>query len=243
MPETAYVYGVPYHYYEQLRIRRYGFHGTSHFYVAHRAAEMLQRPIESLKIITCHLGNGSSLSAVKEGKSVDTSLGFSTVTGVLMGTRCGDVDPVALVHLMQEEGMDAKALSHMLHKESGIVGISGLSSDLRDVEEAAGKGEHRSALALDMLCYGIRKYIGAYAAAMGGVDAIVFTAGIGENSATVRAKACEGLDFLGARIDPTKNNVRGKEAVVSTDDSRVPIFVIPTNEELVIARDTVRLTA
>lgn len=243
MPETAYTYGIPYHYYEDLRIRRYGFHGTSHFYVAHRAAEMLNRPIESMNIVTCHLGNGSSLSAVKKGKSVDTSLGFSTVTGVLMGTRCGDVDPVALIHLMQEDGMDAKALSHMLHKESGIVGISGLSSDLRDVEDAAGKGEHRSALALDMLCYGIRKYIGAYAAAMGGVDAIVFTAGIGENSCTVRAKACEGLDFLGACIDPAKNNVRGKEAVVSTDDSRVPILVIPTNEELVIARDTVTLTA
>ncbi len=241
MPDYAYIYGLPFHYYEKQRIRRYGFHGTSHFYVAHRSAEMLGRPIEELKIVTCHLGNGSSISAVKNGKSVDTSLGFGTVPGVLMGTRCGDIDPTALLYLMELEGIDPKAMSHIIHKESGIQGISGISSDLRDVEDAAGKGNARAELALKILCYGIRKHICAYAGAMGGIDAIVFTAGIGENSSTVRAMACEGLEFLGAKMSLERNNVRGKEAFINEPDSRVSIMVVPTNEELVIARDTKEL--
>lgn len=242
MPPKAFTYGLPYHYYEENRLRRYGFHGTSHFYVAHRTAEILGRPIEELKIVTCHMGNGSSITAVDGGKSVDTSLGFSTVPGILMGTRAGDLDPVMILHLMEQEGITPKAMSHILHKESGVLGISGISSDLRDIEEAASTGNERATLALDMLCYGVRKYIGAYAAAMGGVDAVVFTAGIGENSVLVRQMVSEGLEFLGAKLDLSRNNIRGKEAIVSTDDSRVKILVVPTNEELVIARDTKSLT-
>ena len=238
MPAKAYTYGLPYHYYEQNRLRRYGFHGTSHYYVAHRTAELLDKSISGLKIVTCHMGNGSSITAVEGGKSVDTSLGFSTVPGILMGTRAGDLDPVMLLHLMEQEGITPKAMSHILHKESGLLGISGISSDLRDIEEAASTGNERATLALEMLCYGVRKYIAAYAAAMGGIDAVVFTAGIGENSTLVRQMVCEGLEFLGAKLDVEKNNVRGKETVVSTDDSRVKILVVPTNEELVIARDT-----
>jgi acetate kinase len=242
MPPKAFTYGLPYHYYEENRLRRYGFHGTSHFYVAHRTAEILGRPIEELKIVTCHMGNGSSITAVDGGKSVDTSLGFSTVPGILMGTRAGDLDPVMILHLMEQEGITPKAMSHILHKESGVLGISGISSDLRDIEEAASTGNERATLALDMLCYGVRKYIGAYAAAMGGIDAVVFTAGIGENSVLVRQMVSEGLEFLGAKLDLSRNNIRGKEAIVSTDDSRVKILVVPTNEELVIARDTKSLT-
>ena len=239
MPAKAYTYGLPYHYYEENRLRRYGFHGTSHFYVAYRAAEILGQPVENLKIVTCHMGNGSSITAVANGKSVDTSLGFSTVPGILMGTRAGDIDPVMILHLMEQEGISPKAMSHILHKESGVLGISGISSDLRDIEEAASTGNERATLALEMLCYGVRKYIGAYAAAMGGIDAIVFTAGIGENSVLVRQMVSEGLDFLGAKLDMEKNNVRGKERIVSTDDSTVKIMVVPTNEELVIARDKI----
>ncbi len=241
MPPKAFTYGLPYHYYEENRLRRYGFHGTSHFYVAHRAAEMLGKPVEELKIVTCHMGNGSSISAVDCGKSVDTSLGFSTVPGILMGTRAGDLDTVMVLHLMEQEGISTKAMSHILHKESGVQGISGISSDLRDVEDAAAKGNERAILALDMLCYGVRKYIGAYAAGMGGIDAIVFTAGIGENGIKIREMVCEGLEFLGAGLDPKKNNTRGKDAIISTDESRVKILVVPTNEELVIARDTLNL--
>jgi len=238
MPPHAYMFGLPYRYYKEYKVRRYGFHGTSHYYVANRAAEMLGRPVEDLKIVTCHLGNGSSLTAVDRGKSVDTSLGFGTVPGVIMGTRSGDLDPTAILHLMEQEGLDSKAMSHILHKESGILGLTGISSDLRDVEAAAESKNERAILAIEMLAYGVRKYIGAYAAAMGGLDAIVFTAGIGENSDVIRAKACEGLAFLGAELDSNKNKVRGKEAFISTDDSRVAILVVPTNEELVIARDT-----
>lgn len=238
MPPKAFTYGLPYHYYEESRLRRYGFHGTSHFYVANRTAEILGRPIEELKIVTCHMGNGSSIAAVDGGKSVDTSLGFSTVPGILMGTRAGDLDPVMVLHLMEQEGISPKAMSHILHKESGVLGISGISSDLRDIEEAASTGNERATLALEMLCYGVRKYIGAYAAAMGGIDAIAFTAGIGENSILVRQMVGEGLDFLGASLDISRNNTRGKEAIISTDGSRVKILVVPTNEELVIARDT-----
>lgn len=241
MPKHAYVYGIPYDYYEKDRIRRYGFHGTSHYYVARRAAELLGKPAEDVNVVTCHLGNGSSITAVKGGVSVDTSLGFGTVPGVLMGTRCGDIDPTLMLYIMEKDNLDAKTMSHILHKESGIHGVSGIGSDLRDVEEAAENGNERAALALNLLCYGVRKYIGAYAAAMGRIDAIVFTAGIGENSTTVRALACEDMEYLGASLDKSKNGVRGKEAVISTDDSDVKIMVIPTNEELVIARDTKEL--
>lgn len=243
MPDYAYMYGVPYHYYETYKVRRYGFHGTSHFYVSNRAAEILGKPVDELKIVTCHLGNGSSISAVDGGKSVDTSMGFTPVPGVIMGTRCGDLDPLLITFLAEQDGIDPKAMSHILNKESGILGISGVSSDLRDVEEAAEKGNHRAELAETMLYYGIKKYIGAYAAAMGGIDAIVFTAGIGENSISARAKVCEGLEFLGAEIDLEKNNVRGKETVISTDGSKVKVMVIPTNEELVIARDTQKIVS
>lgn len=243
MPDYAYMYGVPYHYYETYRVRRYGFHGTSHYYVANRAASIIGKPVEDLKIVTCHLGNGSSISAVDGGKSVDTSMGFTPVPGVIMGTRCGDLDPLLITFLAEQDGIDPKAMSHILNKESGILGISGVSSDLRDVEEAAEKGNIRAELAEKMLYYGIRKYIGAYAAAMGGLDAIVFTAGIGENSISARARVCQGLEFLGAEIDPEKNNVRGKEAFISTDESKVKIMVIPTNEELVIARDTKKIVS
>lgn len=238
MPDFAYIYGIPFHYYEKQRVRRYGFHGTSHYYVAHRAAEMLGKPIENLKIVTCHLGNGSSITAVDGGRSVDTSLGFGTVPGVLMGTRCGEIDPTIILYLMEQEGIDPKAMSHILHKESGIQGISGISSDLRDVEEAASRDNFRAKLALNILCYGIRKHICAYAGAMGGIDAVVFTAGIGENSTTVREMVCKGLEFLGATIDAEKNKVRGKEAFIEKEGSTVSIMVVPTNEELVIARDT-----
>lgn len=241
MPDYAFIYGIPYHYYDKQRVRRYGFHGTSHFYVANRAAEMLGKPIEDLKIVTCHLGNGSSITAVKGGRSIDTSLGFGTVPGVLMGTRCGEIDPTVILYLMEQDGIDPKSMSHILHKESGIQGISGISSDLRDVEEAASNSNARAALALNILCYGIRKHICAYAGAMGGIDAIVFTAGIGENSTTVRERTCKGLEFLGARIDIEKNNIRGKDAFISEDGSPVSILVVPTNEELVIARDTLEL--
>lgn len=242
MPDYAYMYGVPYHYYEEHRVRRYGFHGTSHAYVAHRASEILGKPYNELKTVTCHLGNGSSISAVDCGKSVDTSLGFGTVPGVLMGTRCGEVDPTLVLYLMEKENLDTKLMSHILHKESGILGLSGISSDLRDVEEAAEKGNHRARLALEILCYGVRKHIGAYAAAMGGLDAIVFTAGIGENSSTVRKMVLNGLEFLGVELDPEKNGARGKEQIISSATSGVVAIVIPTNEELVIARDTKELT-
>lgn len=237
IPAHAYIYGIPYKYYEEKKIRRYSFHGTSHFYVAHRAAAMLGKPIESLKIITCHLGNGSSITAVDGGKSVDSSLGMGTTPGVLMGTRCGDVDASVMLALM-EEHKDIQKVSDIIHKESGVLGVSGLSSDLRDVEDAAKKGNARAKLALDILCYTIKKYIAAYAAAMGGVDAIVFTAGIGENSDIIRAEATKGLCFMGVKVDAEKNKVRGQEAFICADDSRVAVLVVPTNEELVIARDT-----
>jgi acetate kinase len=210
--------------------------------VAHRTSEILNKPYNELKIVTCHLGNGSSITAVDCGKSVDTSLGFGTVPGVLMGTRCGEVDPTLVLYLMEKENLDTKLMSHILHKESGVLGISGISSDLRDVEDAADEGNKRAKLALDMLCYGIKKHIGAYAAAMGGIDAIVFTAGIGENSSTVRKQVLQGLEFLGVKLDPEKNNIRGEERIISTDDSRVSALIVPTNEELVIARDTRELT-
>ncbi|MDR2529217.1 MAG: acetate kinase [Synergistaceae bacterium] len=241
MPNTAFIYGVPYGYYEKYGVRRYGFHGTSHYYVSRRAAEMLGRPVEKLKIVTCHLGNGSSITAVDGGKSVDTSMGFTPLAGVLMGTRCGDVDPAIPMFIAEAEKLSSKDVDSLLNKKSGMLGLSGVSSDLRDIEAAAERGEARANLALRTLTYGIKKYIGAYAAAMAGLDAVVFTAGVGENSATVRAMVCQGLEFLGIGLDASKNKVRSKEAIISTDDSRVKVVVVPTDEELVIARDTKRL--
>jgi acetate kinase len=241
MPKAAFIYGVPYGYYEKYGVRRYGFHGTSHYYVSRRAAGILDKPIEKLKIITCHLGNGSSITAVDGGTSVDTSMGFTPLTGVLMGTRCGDIDPALVTFISETEKLSIADVNSLLNKKSGILGLSGVGSDLRDVEAAAARGEARSLLALQVLTYGIKKYIGAYAAAMGGLDAVVFTAGVGENSSTVRAMSCEGLEFMGIELDNAKNQVRGQEAIISTDASRVKVLVIPTDEELVIARDTQRL--
>lgn len=243
MPQKAYMYGLPYRYYTTYKGRRYGFHGTSHYYVAHRTAELMGKPIEELKIVTCHLGNGSSITAVNGGVSVDTSLGFGTVPGIIMGTRSGDVDPTLLLHIMDQEGMSPAKMSHVLHKESGFWGLSGISSDLRDIEEAMEKGNERATLVLEMLVYGIAKFVGAYAAAMKGLDAVAFTAGIGENSPVVREKVCEYLSFLGLRFDRAKNEalIRGKEGYISREDSPVKALVVPTNEELVIARDTFKL--
>jgi len=241
MPAKAFLYGLPFEYYKKLKVRRYGFHGTSHRYVSQRAAQMLGKKIEDLKIITCHLGNGSSMSAVDGGKSVDTSMGMTPLEGVLMGTRSGNVDPASLQFIMKHEGLDIDQMMDILNKKSGLLGVSGLSSDMRDVELAAEKGEQRAAIALELLNYGIRKYIGAYAAVMGGVDAIVFTAGIGENAPELREQVLENMEYMGVRVDREKNKVRGKETDVSAVDSKVRILVIPTNEELVIARDTLEI--
>ena len=241
MPPVAYMFGVKYEEYEKYGIRKYGFHGTSHRFVAARAAEMLGKDIADTKIITCHLGNGSSITAVDGGKSVDTSMGFTPLDGVLMGTRTGSIDPAVVPILMSKKGLDAAAMDKFMNKKSGFLGVSGISSDCRDLIAAAGEGNHRAQLALDMLVYQIKKFIGGYAAAMGGVDAIVFTAGVGENDITTRAKVCAGLEFLGVKIDADRNNVRGKDTEISAADSKVKVFLIPTNEELVIARDTNRL--
>lgn len=243
MPAEAYLYGIPYEYYERDRVRRYSYHGTSHMYVSRRAAEMLGRPIEQLKIITCHLGNGSSVTAVDGGRSVDSSLGLGTTSGVLMGTRCGDVDASAMLHIVEKEKGDWHRVSDILHKQSGLLGVSGVSSDLRDVETAAKEGNERAKLACAMLCRSVKKYIASYAAVMGGVDAIVFTAGIGENSDVTRHEAVKGLEFMGVVMDDSKNTgLRGKEAEVQAASSKVKILVIPTDEELMIARDTAALT-
>lgn len=243
IPECAYLYGIPYKFYKKYKVRRYGFHGTSHKYVAQRAAEILEKPLEELKIITCHLGNGSSITAVKNGVSVDTSLGFGTVAGIVMGTRCGDLDPAIIPFLMDKEKLSVEDINKILYKESGLLGLSeGISSDKRDLREKAIQGDERAIRTISVFTYGIKKYIGAYAAAMGGVDAIVFTAGIGENSKETRAETCGGLEFLGVKIDPGKNKVRGKEAIISNNNSRVKVMVIPTNEELMIAKDTAEIS-
>jgi len=242
MPPFAYIYGIPYVLYKKYGIRRYGFHGTSHFYVSRRAARMLRRPIEELKIITAHLGNGASMSAVKGGISVDTSMGFTPLEGLLMGTRSGDLDPAIILHVMAQEELSLNEANTLLNKHSGLQGISGISGDMRDVIAESQRGNRSALLALEIYCYRIRKYIGAYAAAMGGLDALVFTAGVGENSPAVRRKCCENLEFLGIQIDDEKNEeIKGIEAEISTDDSPVKVFCIPTNEELVIALDTKRV--
>ena len=241
IPEEAYIYGLPYRYYQKYGVRRYGFHGTSHKYVAQRCALLMGQPQNGLKIITCHLGNGCSITAVRNGLSVDTSLGFGTIAGPIMGTRCGDIDPAIIPFLMDKEDLNTRELNNVLYKESGLLGISGVGSDMRDVEEAAEDGNKRAQLALKVFAYMNRKFIGAYAAAMGGIDAIVFTAGIGENSISIREMICQGLEFLGAELDPKKNQTRGLEAEISRDGAATKIFVIPTNEELMIAQDTLKL--
>lgn len=242
MPEDAYLYALPYELYEKDGIRKYGFHGTSHKYVSQTCAEVMGRDIKDLKIITCHLGNGASLCAVKNGVSVDTSMGFTPLEGVAMGTRCGNIDPAIVTFLMKEEGLSVDEVNDLLNKKSGVLGISGISSDFRDIEDAAfNKGNRRAQLALRIFEYKIRTTIGTYAAAMGGVDAIVFTAGVGENGPETREKCLEGLEFLGVEIDKEANNVRGKIREISKAGCNVKAFVIPTNEELVIARDTLEL--
>ena len=242
MPEDAYLYALPYELYEKHGIRKYGFHGTSHKYVSQTCAEVMGRDIKDLKIITCHLGNGASLCAVKNGVSVDTSMGFTPLEGLAMGTRCGNIDPAIVTFLMKEEGLSVDEVNDLLNKKSGVLGISGISSDFRDIEDAAfNKDDRRAKLALKIFEYKIRTTIGAYAAAMGGVDAIVFTAGVGENGPETREKCLEGLEFLGVEIDREANNVRGKVREISKAGCKVKAFVIPTNEELVIARDTLEL--
>ena len=238
MPPKAYMYAIPYEYYEKYGVRRYGFHGTSHKYVAHKAAEYLEEPIERLKLITCHLGNGSSIAAVDGGKSVDTSMGFTPLAGLPMGTRSGDLDAGILQYLMNKYGMNIDEMLNILNKKSGVEGLSGVSSDFRDLEKAAEEGNARAQLAEEKFAYEVKKYVGAYAAAMGGVDAIIFTAGVGENDKGIRAMVCDGLEYMGVKLDPAANDVRGKETVISAADSKVKVLLIPTNEELMIATDT-----
>ena len=241
MPAAAYMYALPYEYYEKDKVRRYGFHGTSHKYVTQRAAEMLGKPIEELKLISCHLGNGSSIAAVDGGKSVDTSMGFTPLAGLPMGTRCGDIDAGILQYLMNKYGMDIDKMLNVLNKKSGVEGLSCVSSDFRDLENAAAEGNEKAELAQKKFAYEVRKYVGAYAAAMGGVDAVIFTAGVGENDKVIRAMACEGLEFMGLKLDEAANDVRGKETIISAGDSKVKVLLIPTNEELMIAIDTAAL--
>ncbi|WP_300386074.1 acetate kinase [Clostridium sp.] len=242
MPEEAYLYAIPYELYTKHGIRKYGFHGTSHKYVSQKAAEIMGKDIKDLKLITCHLGNGSSICAVKNGESIDTSMGFTPLAGVAMGTRCGDIDPAIIPFLMKEEGLNADEIDDLLNKKSGVLGISGISSDFRDIEDAAFKENvHRAKLALEIFEYKVRATIGSYAAIMGGVDAIIFTAGVGENGPETRESILEGLEFLGVECDAERNKVRGKVREISKEGCKVKAFVIPTNEELVIARDTVEL--
>lgn len=241
MPPRAFIYAIPYEYYSENHVRRYGFHGTSHLYVSRRAAEMLGRPIEELKIVTCHLGNGSSVCAVDRGKSIETSMGFTPLDGLPMGTRCGAIDVSIIEYLMETHSLPIEEVMNILNKKSGVLGVSGVSSDFRDLEKAAEEGNKRARLAIDMFCYKTTKRIASASAAMGGVDAVVFTAGVGENSASLRAQIVENLAFMGIKIDPEKNNVRGQEVDISAADATVHTLLIPTNEELVIAQDTARL--
>ncbi|HYF83150.1 MAG TPA: acetate kinase [Clostridia bacterium] len=241
MPKEAYIYAIPYEFYEKYKIRRYGFHGTSHKYVSEKAAEMLGKPLEQLKLITCHLGNGASIAAVKYGKSVETSMGFTPLEGLAMGTRSGDIDPAIIKYLSEKENMSVAKVDDMLNKKSGVLGISGVSSDFRDVEEAADNGNEKAKLALDVYVHKVKKYIGAYAAIMNGADAIIFTAGLGENSDFIRSAVCKDMSFLGIELDEAKNKVRGKEVDLSKAGSKVKVLLVPTNEELMIARDTKKI--
>ena len=241
MPPKAYTYAIPYEYYENDKMRRYGFHGTSHRYVSQRCAELLGKDIKDLKIVSCHLGNGSSITAVDGGKSVDTSMGLTPLAGLPMGTRSGDMDAGIMEFIMKKYDMSMADMMTTLNKKSGVLGISGVSSDFRDLDNAAAEGNERAALAIEVFEYGVRKMIAEYAAAMGGVDAVIFTAGVGENSADMRLKFVEGLEFMGIEIDPEKNNIRGEERIVSPEGAKVKVLVIPTNEELMIAKDTAEL--
>jgi len=243
MPDYAYMYAIPYEYYEKYKIRRYGFHGTSHRFVSKRASELMGKKIDQCNIITCHLGNGASLAAIKNGKTIDTSMGFTPLEGLIMGTRSGDIDPAVIPFLSEKEKMSIKEIDTLLNKKSGVLGVSGVSSDFRDIEGEAEKGNDRARLALDMFHTRVKKYIGAYMAELEGVDAIVFTAGLGENSAESREEICKGLESLGIEIDVDANKVRGKEQLISKKDSKIKIYVIPTNEELVIARDTLEIVS
>ena len=241
MPPHAFLYAVPYEFYEKWHVRRYGFHGTSHRYVSQRVAELMGKDIKDLKIITCHIGNGASVAAIKGGKVIDTSMGLTPLAGVMMGSRSGDIDPSAVTYLMQKTGMEPQEMADFLNKKSGVLGITGISSDMREVEQAAKEGNERAQLALKMYNYRIKKYIGSYAAAMGGVDVIVWTAGVGENQIGTRLESCSGLEFLGVKMDAERNNCRGEERLISADDSKVQVWVIPTDEEVMIARDTQEL--
>lgn len=241
MPKSSYLYGIPYEYYKDFGVRRYGFHGTSHKFVSNRAAEILGKDIKDMKIITCHLGNGASVAAIDGGKVIDTSMGFTPLEGLIMGTRCGDMDPAIVTFLMNKLGKDANAINDIMNKQSGVYGISGVSSDFRDIEKAAGEGNERAEIALETYYKRVKKYVGAYIAELGGVDAIVFTAGLGENSKEARAQICSNMERLGIEIDHEANDMRGKEKVISTASSKVKVLCIPTNEELVIARDTLEL--
>lgn len=242
MPEQSYLYSLPYNYYKEYGIRKYGFHGTSHKYVSQRAAELLNRPLDQLRLISCHLGNGASIAAIEGGRSIDTSMGFTPLAGVTMGTRSGNIDPALIPYIMDKTGLSAEEVINVLNKQSGLLGVSGFSSDLRDIESEASSGNHRAELALEVFASRIHKYLGSYAARMHGLDAIIFTAGIGENSDVIRAKVLTGLEFMGVYWDPYLNKVRGKEAFISYPHSPVKVLIIPTNEEVMIARDTVRLT-
>ena len=242
MPAESYLYALPYRYYEEFGIRRYGFHGTSHKYVAQRAAEMLNIDINDLKLITCHLGNGASVSAIKHGRCIDTSMGFTPLEGLVMGTRCGDIDPAIVTYMREKDNLPLGKANEILNKESGVLGISGVSSDFRDLEDAVKQGNERAELALKMFAHKVRFYIGAYIAEMNGVDAIVFTAGVGENDIMMREYICNNLGNLGIKLDRRANAVRGEETLVSTEDSKVKLLLIPTNEELMIARDTYDIT-
>lgn len=241
MPDYAYLYAVPYELYEKYHVRRYGFHGTSHRYVSQRVCDYLGKDIKDMRIITCHIGNGASISAVKGGKCIDTSMGLTPLAGLMMGSRCGDIDPSAVTYLMDKLGKKPQEMADYLNKESGVLGMTHISSDMREIESAAAEGNERAQLALKMYNYRIKKYIGAYAAAMGGVDIIVWTAGVGENQTGTRLEACSGLEYLGVKMDAEANKVRGEEAIISTPDSKVTVCVIPTDEEIVIARDTMQL--
>lgn len=243
MPKKAFTYGLPHEYYDKYKIRRYGFHGTSHSYVSKRAAEIAGLALDHSRIIVCHLGNGASVSAVLNGKSVDTSMGLTPLEGLIMGTRSGDIDPAIIEFIAKKEGKSIEEIMNLLNKKSGVYGMSGVSSDFRDLEAAANSGNELAKDATEVFVYRVAKYIGSYAAAMNGVDAIAFTAGLGENDKNIRRRICEYLGFIGVEIDEERNNVRGKEAVISSDSSRVKVLAVPTNEELAIARDTVKLVS
>ena len=238
MPDYAYLYAVPYELYEKYGVRRYGFHGTSHRYVSQRVCEYLGVKPEGLKLITCHIGNGGSIAAIKDGKCIDTTMGLTPLEGLMMGTRSGDIDAGAVTFIMDKEGLNTTGISNLLNKKSGVLGVSGVSSDMRELEAAVAEGNPKAILAEKMYFYRIKKYIGAYAAALGGVDVILFTGGVGENQASCRAGVCEGLEFMGVKLDAEKNKVRGEEAIISAADSKVKVVVIPTDEELLIASDT-----